>query len=103
MKQIHVLHVLNSGHGGSALSTFELIEGLKERGVKSSLVCLNNVQPEEATRIARLVDSRAIFIPLYSMNKRIRASWWKRPLIEIMSRWKTWGGYRYQKAISNLI
>lgn len=56
MSQIHVLHVLNSGHGGSALSTFELIAELKLRGVRSSLVCFDNASVQQAERIKELVE-----------------------------------------------
>ncbi len=44
-----------------------------------------------------------MFIPLYWMNKRIRAAWWKRPLIELRALYQTWGGHRYQKPIAQLI
>lgn len=103
MNKIHVLHVLNSAHGGSAISTFELIEVLKEKGVQSSLICFNNAGVEQSQRISKLVEGRVLFIPLYWMNKKIRSAWWKRPLLEALSIWKTWGGYRYQHAISKFI
>lgn len=101
--QIHVLHVLNSAHGGSAISTFELIEALQIRGVKSSLVCFNNADAKQAASITAMVDGRVLFIPLYWMNKRIRSAWWKRPAIAALSLWKTRMGYRYQDQISRLI
>lgn len=101
--EIHVLHVLNSAHGGSAISTFELIEALNKRGIKSSLVCFNNATNSQQQKIKKLVNGRVLFIPLYWMNKKIRSAWWKRPLIELMSLWKTWRGYRFQKIISELV
>lgn len=102
-KEIHVLHVLNSAHGGSALSTFQLIHELKKRNIKSSLVCYNNAYPEQTEVISQLVDGRVIFIPLYWTNKRIRVKWWKRPLLEAYTLLKTWKGYRYQSRITDLI
>lgn len=103
MAGIHVLHVLNSAHGGSAISTLELIEALKARGVKSSLVCFNNADEQQRKTISDLVEGRVLFIPLYWMNKRIRVAWWKRPLLELANLWKTWGGYRFQAKISSFI
>lgn len=100
---MHVLHVLNSAHGGSAISTFELIGALKERGVKSSLVCFNNASPDQLKSIGNLVEGRVLFVPLYWMNKKIRATWWKRPVLEALSLWRTWGGHKYQHKISALI
>lgn len=101
--RINVLHVLNSAHGGSALSTFQLIEVLKANQVQSSLVCFNNATEELKTKIRKLVDDRVLFIPLYWTNKRIRVAWWKRPLLEALTVWQTWWGYKYQKQISSLI
>ena len=103
MEKIHVLHVLNSASGGSAISTFGLIENLKRKGVKSSLVCFNNANDEQCKQINSLVEGRVLFIPLYWTNKRIRASLWKRPLIELKALWDTWGGFRYLKQLDNLI
>lgn len=103
MEGIHVLHVLNSAHGGSAISTLELIEALKVRGVKSSLVCFNNADEHQRKTLSDLVEGRVLFIPLYWMNKRIRVAWWKRPLLEMLTAIRTWWGYRYQAKISALI
>lgn len=103
MENIHVLHVLNSAHGGSALSTFELIEVLKARGIKSSLVCFNNASPALARSISDSVEGRVLFIPLYWMNKKIRAAGWKRPVMEALSLWRTRGGYKFQDQIAELI
>lgn len=103
MSDIHVLHVLNSAHGGSAISTFELISSLQKNGIKSSLVCFNNASTSQKNRISQLVGGRLLFIPLYWRNKKIRAAWWKRPIIEAISLWRSWGGYRYQNEIAELI
>jgi glycosyltransferase involved in cell wall biosynthesis len=103
MQPLHVLHILNSAHGGSAISTFELIDELKKLGVTSSVVCFNNADAVQQERIKALVDGRVIFIPLYWMNKRIRAATWKRPLIELKSLFETWGGYKYQRLIEKFI
>lgn len=103
MKNIHVLHILNSAHGGSAISTFQLIDELNKQGVRSSLVCFNNANIEQREYITRLVDGRVMFIPLYWMNKRIRATIWKRPLIELKSLLETWRGYKFQNRIQKLI
>lgn len=103
MEKIHVLHVLNSAHGGSALSTFQLIEELKKSNVHSSLVCFNNASEQQQDKIRELVGNRVIFIPLYWSNKRIRVTWWKRPLLELFTVWRTWWGYRYQRQIDKLI
>ncbi len=102
-QDIHVLHVLNSAHGGSALSTFQLIGELKKRNITSSLVCFNNAHPAQKEVIEWLVDNRILFIPLYWTNKRIRVKWWKRPLLEMYTLLKTWKGYRYQNSITALI
>jgi glycosyltransferase involved in cell wall biosynthesis len=102
-KEIRVLHVLNSAHGGSAISTFEIINILKSYGISSSIVCFNNADNELQKHISSLVDGRILFIPLYWMNKRVRASLWKRPLIEMKAVWDTWFGYKYQACIQDLI
>jgi len=99
---MHILHVLNSTSGGSALSTFEIIEGLQQQGIQSSLVCFNNGSPELRQQIAQKVQGRALFVPLYWTNKKIRAAAWKRPLLELYHTWRTWRGRKYQKAIHAL-
>lgn len=94
--QLHVLHVLNSAQGGSALSTFQLIEALRKKGVKSSLICFNNATAEQERAIGELMEGRVLFIPLYWTNKRTRVRWWKRPLLELYESLKTGRGYRFQ-------
>lgn len=103
MPGIHVLHILNSAHGGSALSTLQLIDALRARGIRSSLICFNNANKELQQKISDRVEGRVLFIPLYWMNKRIRAILWKRPLIELKALWDTWGGYKYQNHITRFI
>lgn len=103
MRPIHVLHVLNSASGGSAISTFDLIRGLAEQGINSSLVCFNNASAQQQKTIASLVNGRVLFVPLYWTNKRIRAARWKRPLIELKAGWETWFGYKHLKSIDQLI
>ncbi|MBX2894286.1 MAG: glycosyltransferase family 4 protein [Cyclobacteriaceae bacterium] len=103
MENIHVLHVLNSAHGGSALSTFELIDELKARGIKSSLICFNNASPALSKSISEKVAGRVLFIPLYWMNKKIRAVWWKRPIMEMLSVWRTGRGHKHQARITELV
>jgi len=96
---ISVLHILNSTSGGSALSTFELIEELGKYNITSSLVCYKNGSESLRKEISIKVEGRVLFIPLYWMNKKIRAKRWKRPFIESISIWQTWFGYRYQKEL----
>lgn len=98
-----VLHVLNSHNGGSVISTLELIKALNRKGIKSSIIADAAANEHQRAYISQHVEGRALFIPVYWMNKRIRASWWKRPIIELIALWKTWGGYRYQTAIDTFI
>ena len=95
MSHIHVLHVLNSVSGGSALSTLQLIPKLREQGVQSSMICFQNGTPEEDAAIREVLQGRVLFRKLHWMNKRIRARGWKRPAVEALDWWQTWGGYRY--------
>ena len=97
MSGLHVLHVLNSTSGGSAISTFQLIEYLKPLGVTSSLICFANGTPEQYQEISDLVEGRVLFRKLHWMNKRIRARGWKRPAVEALDWATTWGGHRYRK------
>lgn len=94
-----ILHLLNSTSGGSALSTLELIEALKPLGVKSVLVCMNNGTQAAREKISTMVEGRALFLPLYWMNKKIRVRWWKRPFLEVLHLYRTWGGHKYQRQI----
>lgn len=93
--KLHVLHVLNSTSGGSAASTLQLIDALKEEGVTSSLICFQNGTPQERQQISERLEDRAMFRPLFWTNKRIRTKTWKRPLVEGKSWLDTYGGNRY--------
>lgn len=95
MSTLHVLHILNSTSGGSAISTLQLIQELKAKGVVSSLICFDNGTEGEKAAIAEVVEGRVIFRKLHWMNKRIRAKGLKRPVVEALDWWQTWGGYRY--------
>lgn len=79
---MRVLHVLNSATGGAALSTLGLIDRLKEFGVTSCAVCHAADSPAERRALEGATEGRVLFTPLYWWNKKIRANWWKRPLIE---------------------
>ncbi len=103
MAPLRILHVLNSAHGGSAISTLELIAELETRGAESSLVCFNNASKKQEEELRMRLKGRVLFIPLYWMNKRVRSAWWKRPLIEASSLLRTWRGHRYQRQITALI
>ena len=100
---MRILHILNSTSGGSAESTFDLTTELARNGVASALVCADNGSAELKARIAALFEGRALFLPLYWTNKKIRAKPWKRPLLEVYHLHRTWGGYKHQKLIQKFI
>lgn len=102
-RDLRVLHILNSAHGGSALSTLELIKALQVKQVRCSLICFDNASDQQSNWIRHMVQGEVLFLPLYWMNRRIRSTWWKRPIIEILSLYRTWGGHRYQGRIADLI
>lgn len=77
-----VLFVMNSASGGAALSTIGLIEGLQKEGIASCVVCHDAGSKEERERLFETTKGQTIFTPLYWWNKKTRADWWKRPLIE---------------------
>jgi len=95
--KLHVTHVLNSTSGGSAASTLQLIDALKEHGVTSSLICFENGTPQIRQQITDRLEGRALFRPLFWTNKRIRTAAWKRPLVEGKSWLETLGGKRFLK------
>lgn len=103
MSNMVVLHVLNSYGGGAVISALELIEALKKVGIQSCIVADAQANESQRHYISSCVEGRALFIPVYWTNKRIRAAWWKRPFIEMISCWKTWKGYRYQPSITRFI
>ncbi len=84
-----VLHVMNSAAGGAALSTLGLIEEFKKHGISNCAVCHDAGSKLERQQLLDATDGRAVFQPLYWWNKKIRAKWWKRPLIELRQIIKT--------------
>jgi glycosyltransferase involved in cell wall biosynthesis len=78
-----VLHVMNSASGGAALSTLGLIDHLRSCRVASCAVCHPSGSPTERRAIEEATEGRVLFTPLYWWNKKIRASFWKRPLLEV--------------------
>lgn len=89
---MRVLHVMNSAGGGAALSTLGLMERLRNYGVVSSAVCHSAGSAAERSEIEEATEGRVLFTPLYWWNKKIRASLWKRPLLELRQLFQTgWG------------
>lgn len=86
----HVLHVLHSPSGGTALSTLGLVEGLALRNIQSSMVCGDAGTREERQRIVDALSGRVKFVPLYLWHRKIRSAHWKRPLLE-MRQWLSTG------------
>ena len=78
----HVLHVMNGAAGGAALTTRSLIRGLAREGIVSSVVCHAAGNAEERAALSAEVDGRIVFTPLYWWNRKTRAVWWRRPLID---------------------
>lgn len=85
-----VLHVMNSASGGAAVSTLEIINGLRDCGITSAAVCNDSGTPDERARLVEAVDGRVVFHPLYWWNRKIRSTWWKRPLIQLLQ-WERTG------------
>lgn len=98
-----VLHVLNSTFGGSAYSTFELIEQLKKQGVQSYLVCEKNGTQAQQNEIRQMLDGNVMFIPLYRANDKIRTALWKRPLLELKLSWETLRGHKFQAQLAQIV
>lgn len=84
-----VLHVMNGAGGGAALSTLGLIEQFRSAGIESSVVCHDAGNSQEKRLVHEAVEGRVVFFPLYWWNRKIRASTWKRPLIELHQLWQT--------------
>lgn len=89
-----VLHVMNSASGGAAVSTLDLIRINRAQGIDSVVVCNQAGLPEDLQRVRDAVDGRALFRPLYWMNRKIRSPLWKRPAIEAYQWWRTGGTLR---------
>ena len=84
-----VLHVLNDAGGGAALSAIGLIESHRRQGIESCAVCHESGTLEERQRLLDVTRGDVLFTPLYWWNKKIRARFWKRPLIEAKQIWET--------------
>jgi glycosyltransferase involved in cell wall biosynthesis len=84
-----VLHVMNSAAGGAAISTIELIEALRKRGIDSVVACIPSGNQEELDRVRQAARGRVLFRPLYWWNRKIRARPWRRPFIEAKLLWRT--------------
>jgi glycosyltransferase involved in cell wall biosynthesis len=78
-----VLHVLNSAAGGAALSTLGLIAMLRRCGIAACAVCHDAGSGAEREHLRRATGGEVLFLPLYWWNRKIRAAWWKRPLLEL--------------------
>lgn len=83
MRPTKVLHVLNSAGGGAALSTLALIEEFQKIGIEACAVCHDAGSPNERQRLRDATRGAVLFTPLYWWNRKIRADFWKRPLIEL--------------------
>lgn len=97
-----VLHILNSAAGGAALSTLGLIESLDKLGIASCAVCHDSGTPAEREQLREVVHGEASFMPLYWWNRKMRATWWKRPLLELRQILKTGWGWRSAARVANL-
>ncbi len=84
-----ILHVLNGAAGGAALSTIDLMLGLRGQGIGSAVVCHDSGTAAERRRLEEAAEGRASFTPLYWWNRKIRAAAWKRPLLELRQLYAT--------------
>ncbi|SFB99464.1 Glycosyltransferase involved in cell wall bisynthesis [Flexibacter flexilis DSM 6793] len=98
-----VLHVLNAVSGGSAYSTFELIEQLKKQGIDSYLVCEKNGTQARRDEIKKMLGGKVIFLPLYRANDKIRTVLWKRPLLEMKLSLGTLRGHKFQAQLAQIV
>ena len=80
---------MNTAAGGAALSTIGLVEGLRKNGIESCAVCHDSGNKEERERLSEATKGQTVFTSLYWWNYKTRASWWKRPLIEVQQLLKT--------------
>jgi glycosyltransferase involved in cell wall biosynthesis len=97
----HVLHVLNGASGGAAKSTVALIEGLRARGIVSSVVCEDGRGGYERDQLVDAVEGRARFMPLWWWNRRIRLPAWKRPLTDARESLRTGRGHWSARAVTD--
>jgi|TARA_R110000822_G_scaffold163794_1_gene304067 glycosyltransferase involved in cell wall biosynthesis len=77
-----VLHVLNGGIGGAALSTIELIAALEQRGVTSYIYCTSRVTAEARQHLIENSNCAVYFGPMYIWTKRTKKKWFMRPVYE---------------------
>jgi glycosyltransferase involved in cell wall biosynthesis len=89
MRPRKVLHVLNSASGGAALSTIALIDSFWNQGIGACAVCHDAGSADERQRLRDATRGAVVFTPLYWWNRKIRASLWNRPLIELRQLIKT--------------
>lgn len=89
VKNITVLHVLNSAGGGAAMSTVALMERLRAFGISSCAVCDDRGSHEERAALRAAAEGRVEFTPLYWWNRKIRSSAWKRPILEARQLFRT--------------
>ncbi len=73
---------MNGAAGGAALSTLGLIGQMRDRGIRSCIVCDSAGTREERQALMDAVDGEAVFTPLYWWNPKIRSKAWKRPALE---------------------
>lgn len=76
----HVLHVFNDVRGGAALTTLELIHGLAEAGVDSSIYSHGSPNDPVPEELSNAVQGRIAIGPLVWWNKKTRSPLWRRPL-----------------------
>ena len=98
-----VLHVLNAVTGGSVYSTLELIAELKTQGVESYLVCEKNGTAARREEIKQMLGGKALFIPLYRANEKIRTALWKRPFLDLKLSLDTHRGHKFQAQLEEIV
>ncbi len=79
---MRVLHVMNTSAGGAAMSTIDIMAGLRRLDVDSVAVCHTMGSAEEEERLRDATRGRVQFRTLYWWNKKNRASLVRRPFIE---------------------
>ena len=84
---------MNSAAGGAALSTLGLVGELARQGIESCAVCHESASPQEREQLRDAVRGEVAFTRLYWWNRKIRAPWWRRPLMEAKQIWITGWAY----------
>jgi glycosyltransferase involved in cell wall biosynthesis len=95
-----VLHVMNNAQGGAAESTLSIIEGLREHGVESSVMCHRSGDPAGDERLVEAVEGRCRFETLWSWNRRIRLAPWRRVAVDLREGARTGRGRRSVRAVT---